>query len=59
MTLLQDNLPCSENFFRFQGNYERISLEDSNHSQQKSKSPTYSPRRIASPKYLRSLSPVQ
>lgn len=30
MTLLQDNLPSSENFFRFQKNYEKIANEGGN-----------------------------
>lgn len=30
MTLLQDNLPSSENFFRFKDNYEKIANEGQN-----------------------------
>ena len=57
MTLLQDKLPCSENFFRFLTNYEKLALEGG--TPQIRRSPVRSPRQIASPKYLKSLSPVQ
>lgn len=59
MTLLQDNLPSSENFFRFQANYEKIAQEGGNTAIKKNAaSPTTSPRRIASPKFLKQLSPL-
>lgn len=60
MTLLQDKLPSSENFFRFQSNYDKLAQEGNNTQINKQSSPgSTSPRQIASPKYLRSLSPVQ
>ncbi|CDW83301.1 myosin light chain kinase [Stylonychia lemnae] len=44
-------------FIIFQANYEKITSESGQN--QKQGSPTSSPRRIASPKYLKQLSPVQ
>lgn len=54
MTLLQDKLPCSENFFRFQNNYDKV-MNDKNQNQDKPTTPT---RLIASPRFITSLSPV-
>ena len=57
MALIQDNFPCSENFFRFQNNYEKLANEGlggDNHPS--GKRPNSPPRQIASPKFLKSLS---
>lgn len=54
MNILQDKLPCSENFFRFLANYEK-------HYNAKNEQPS-SPHKtieIASPKHLKRLSPVK
>lgn len=53
MTLVQDKLPCSQNFFRFQSNYEKYMDDKSKCQQDPSRT-----RQIASPKYLMRLSPV-
>lgn len=59
MTLIQEKLPCSENFFRFQKNYDKLAAENgAKQASPKAGAANASPRQIASPKFLTSLSPV-
>ncbi|CDW90010.1 myosin light chain kinase [Stylonychia lemnae] len=56
MSVLQDCLPCSDNFFRFQGNYDKFMQKKA----RETNSPiSYSPpRQLASPKQIGRLSPI-
>eukprot|EP00347_Sterkiella_histriomuscorum_P019499 403341396 len=56
MSILQDNLPCSDNFFRFQGNYDKFmqnKARETNSPIQHSP-----PRKLASPRQMNRLSPI-
>jgi hypothetical protein len=53
MTILQDRLPCSENFYRFKNNYDKFMEKKSGQQQHKTET-----RRIASPRLINNLSPV-
>ena len=58
MTLVQERLPSSENFFRFQKNYDKLAAEGGAGKSPKGVETKSSPRQISSPKYLTSLGPV-
>lgn len=53
MTILQDRLPCSENFYRFKNNYDKFMEEKNGKNTVKPES-----KRIASPRLINNLSPV-
>lgn len=52
ITLLQTNLPCAKNFFRYKSNYESVATDDGDAQ------PKGTTRKIASPKVGTKLSPV-
>ncbi len=62
ITLLQSSLPCSENFYRYKKNYERYLNKEGPEGEEKKTTPEEptSPgsRKLASPKLVKSLSPV-
>ena len=55
LTLLQTNLPCSVNYFRYKNNYEKYVGEDGKEDNKESEGVIKS---IASPKIMSKLSPV-
>lgn len=53
LTLLQTNIPCSVNFYRYKNNYEKY-LDDGNGS-----SGTVTVKQLSSPRFMQRLSPIR
>ena len=53
LTLLQTNIPCSVNFYRYKTNYEKY-LDDSN-----GKKDTVTVKQLSSPQFVKRLSPIR
>jgi len=53
LTLLQTNIPCSVNFYRYKTNYEKY-LDDSN-----GKKETVTVKQLSSPQFMKRLSPIR
>lgn len=58
LQLLRDKLPCSENFYKLQNEFEAKSTEGSTKSGEKSPTEGKKTKTIASPRFLGSLSPL-
>jgi len=56
--LLQQKLPCSENFYRYKKNYEKYMVTNKDAGDQL-KPETDKPQLIASPRHISKLSPIQ
>lgn len=57
MTLLQTNMPCSANYFKYKANYEQF-MQDDNKGPSETGRPEGTVKTIASPKLMTKLSPV-
>ena len=53
LTLLQTNIPCSVNFYRYKNNYEKY-LDDGNGNNQ-----NVTVKQLSSPRFMKRLSPLQ
>lgn len=58
MILLQSKLPCSENFYRYQKNYEQYLGQDKSAESSKTPSGEGEIKTIASPRMMSKLSPI-
>ena len=57
LILLQNSLPCTENFYRYQKNFEKYIQTEGNDPQKVGHGPDGTVRTIASPRMMPSLSP--
>jgi hypothetical protein len=58
MILLQSKLPCSQNFYRYQKNYEQFLGQDKSVDASKNPSGEGEIKMIASPRMMSKLSPI-
>lgn len=58
LTLLQNNLPCSVNYYRYKNNYEKYVGDEGNKDGAKEEE-NVTVKTIASPRLMSKLSPVQ
>jgi hypothetical protein len=58
MILLQTKLPCSQNFYRYQKNYEQFLGQDKSADKSKNPSGEGEIKTIASPRMMSKLSPI-
>jgi len=58
LTLLQTNLPCSVNYYRYKNNYEKYVGEDADGAQEQKPEQGGVVKSIASPRLMSKLSPV-
>lgn len=58
LTLLQNNLPCSVNYYRYKQNYEKYVGEESGNKDGKGEEESVTYKTIASPRLMSKLSPV-
>ena len=58
LTLLQTNLPCSVNYYRYKNNYEKVVGEEQKDDGQNAEPTEDVVKSIASPRLMKKLSPV-
>lgn len=56
--LLQQKLPCSENFYRYKKNYEKYMVTSKEGGEQPKPEGGDKPQLIASPRHISKLSPI-